>query len=118
MLKYFYILYLGANSEFSVRKLGNHQWLFFCRLKIAAHLNRATKYGYWEVVGKDCHIMSWQGENNTRLNGMKRTLVFYSGRYPHGIRTDWVMHEYFVPEGGLDALKHHSVGLQFLYFYI
>ncbi|XP_075671027.1 uncharacterized protein LOC142640686 isoform X3 [Castanea sativa] len=94
--------------EFSVRKLGNHQWLFFCRLKIAAHLNRATKYGYWEVVGKDCHIMSWQGENNTRLNGMKRTLVFYSGRYPHGIRTDWVMHEYFVPEGGLDALKHHS----------
>lgn len=60
-------------------------------------VNRTTASGYWKATGLDKQIVSSSRNNN--VEGMKKTLVFYKGKPPHGSRTDWVMHEYrLVPE--------------------
>lgn len=53
--------------------------------------NRATGSGYWKATGIDKQIV---GSRIKQVVGMKKTLVFYRGKPPHGSRTDWIMHEY------------------------
>lgn len=53
--------------------------------------NRATGSGYWKATGLDKQILT---SRNNQVVGMKKTLVFYGGKPPHGSRTDWIMHEY------------------------
>ncbi|KAL5225789.1 hypothetical protein ABZP36_012428 [Zizania latifolia] len=52
--------------------------------------NRATTTGFWKATGRDKAIFL----ANTCRIGMRKTLVFYVGRAPHGKKTDWIMHEY------------------------
>lgn len=53
--------------------------------------NRATGSGYWKATGLDKQIVTCRGG---QVVGIKKTLVFYRGKPPHGTRTDWIMHEY------------------------
>ncbi|KFK37442.1 hypothetical protein AALP_AA4G257400 [Arabis alpina] len=70
-----------------------NDWYFFShkdkKYPTGTRTNRATAAGFWKATGRDKIIYS-----NGRRIGMRKTLVFYKGRAPHGQKSDWIMHEY------------------------
>ncbi|CAH8334438.1 unnamed protein product [Eruca vesicaria subsp. sativa] len=77
-------------------KMGEREWYFYSlrdrKYPTGLRTNRATTAGYWKATGKDKEIFS--GGGGGALVGMKKTLVFYKGRAPRGLKSKWVMHEY------------------------
>lgn len=93
---YIYIYILWCNKLAEKCKIGStpqNDWYFFShkdkKYPTGTRTNRATAAGFWKATGRDKVIHS-----NSQRIGMRKTLVFYKGRAPHGQKSDWIMHEY------------------------
>nr|DAD38796.1 TPA_asm: hypothetical protein HUJ06_013118 [Nelumbo nucifera] len=78
--------------------IGEKEWFFYVprdrKYRNGDRPNRVTTSGYWKATGADRMIRT----ENFRSIGLKKTLVFYSGKAPKGIRTSWIMNEYRLPQ--------------------
>ena len=96
-----------------------NEWYFFShkdrKYPTGSRTNRATHAGFWKATGRDKCI-----RNSYKKIGMRKTLVFYKGRAPHGQKTDWIMHEYRLedaddPQGNLSVCLLFEKSLQSFY---
>nr|ADC94864.1 NAC transcription factor [Vitis pseudoreticulata] len=81
-------------------KIGEREWYFFVprdrKHGNGGRPNRTTENGFWKATGSDRRILN--SSDPKRIIGLRKTLVFYEGRAPHGKKTDWVMNEYRLPD--------------------
>ncbi|XP_027352922.1 NAC domain-containing protein 43-like [Abrus precatorius] len=82
-----------------------NDWYFFShkdkKYPTGTRTNRATAVGFWKATGRDKVIYS----NGKRI-GMRKTLVFYKGRAPHGQKSDWIMHEYRLDDNNTSEITN------------
>lgn len=86
------------NWSAALAAIGEKEWYFYVprdrKYRNGDRPNRVTTSGYWKATGADRMIRT----ENFRSIGLKKTLVFYSGKAPKGIRTSWIMNEYRLPQ--------------------
>ncbi|KAI3689943.1 hypothetical protein L2E82_47914 [Cichorium intybus] len=84
-----------------------NDWYFFShkdkKYPTGTRTNRATAAGFWKATGRDKVIYS-----SFRRIGMRKTLVFYKGRAPHGQKSDWIMHEYRLDDNTITSQDYGS----------
>jgi hypothetical protein len=77
---------------------GEKEWYFFSprdrKYSNGARPNRAAASGYWKATGTDKTILTSLAGGGCHNIGVKKALVFYKGRPPKGVKTNWIMHEY------------------------
>uniref|UniRef100_A0A0E0JY09 NAC domain-containing protein n=1 Tax=Oryza punctata TaxID=4537 RepID=A0A0E0JY09_ORYPU len=85
------------------------EWYFFShkdkKYPTGTRTNRATAAGFWKATGRDKAIFLGNGGGSGagQRIGLRKTLVFYTGRAPHGKKTDWIMHEYRLDDDNVDV---------------
>ncbi|XP_021740524.1 NAC transcription factor 25-like [Chenopodium quinoa] len=89
---------------------GEQEWYFFSprdrKYPNGARPNRAATSGYWKATGTDKPILTSNGNQKV---GVKKALVFYGGKPPRGIKTDWIMHEYRVIDANSSSKLPHPL---------
>ncbi|KAF3326986.1 NAC domain-containing protein 68-like protein [Carex littledalei] len=91
---------------------GNKEWYFFTprdrKYPNGSRPNRAAGHGYWKATGADKPIKPL---SSARPLGIKKALVFYHGKAPKGVKTDWIMHEYRLADLSRTTSKKGSLRL-------
>ncbi|XP_073300913.1 NAC transcription factor 25-like [Primulina huaijiensis] len=89
----------------SKASFGEQEWYFFSprdrKYPNGARPNRAATSGYWKATGTDKPIFT--SKDQIQKVGVKKALVFYCGKPPKGIKTDWIMHEYRLLENNFNV---------------
>ena len=94
-------------------------WYFFShkdkKYPTGTRTNRATAAGFWKATGRDKAVHA--SPHRGRI-GMRKTLVFYRGRAPHGQKTDWIMHEYRLLSNDDEVEDQHQNSYASVSFYL
>ncbi|KAG2310007.1 hypothetical protein Bca52824_021564 [Brassica carinata] len=89
---------------------GEKEWYFFSprdrKYPNGSRPNRAAGSGYWKATGADKPI------GKPKTLGIKKALVFYAGKAPKGIKTNWIMHEYRLANVDRSASVHKKNNLR------
>ncbi|KAK8274683.1 hypothetical protein V6Z11_D10G089700 [Gossypium hirsutum] len=97
--------------SYALAAIGEKEWFFYVprdrKYRNGDRPNRVTTSGYWKATGADRMI---RGENSRSI-GLKKTLVFYSGKAPKGIRTSWIMNEYRLPHHETERYQKAEISL-------
>ncbi|KAK1434545.1 hypothetical protein QVD17_00292 [Tagetes erecta] len=93
--------------------IGEKEWFFYVprdrKYRNGDRPNRVTTSGYWKATGADRMIRT--DDHNFKSIGLKKTLVFYSGKAPKGIRSSWIMNEYRLPQHEFERLQKAEISL-------
>lgn len=85
---------------------GEKEWYFFSprdrKYPNGSRPNRAAGTGYWKATGADKPI------GKPKPVGIKKALVFYAGKAPRGVKTNWIMHEYRLANVDRSAGKRNN----------
>ncbi|KAL9233366.1 hypothetical protein vseg_008380 [Gypsophila vaccaria] len=88
---------------------GEKEWYFFSprdrKYPNGSRPNRAAGTGYWKATGADKPV------GKPKTLGIKKALVFYAGKAPRGIKTNWIMHEYRLANVDRSAGKRTNLRL-------
>ncbi|EYU35410.1 hypothetical protein MIMGU_mgv1a024889mg [Erythranthe guttata] len=80
--------------DLNVKAMGGEgkKWYFYSRKT----QTRITGSGYWQPIGFEEPIYSNNNNNNCqKIIGMKKYSAFYIGKPFEGVKTNWIMHEYY-----------------------
>ncbi|KAK4490631.1 hypothetical protein RD792_001319 [Penstemon davidsonii] len=88
---------------------GEKEWYFFSprdrKYPNGSRPNRAAGTGYWKATGADKPV------GKPKTLGIKKALVFYAGKAPKGVKTNWIMHEYRLANVDRSAGKKNNLRL-------
>ncbi|OVA10785.1 NAC domain [Macleaya cordata] len=72
-------------------------WYFFTprahKYPNGSRPSRAASHDYWKATGVDKKI-----RKNDKILGYMKTLAYHQGKAPKGIKTNFIMHEFVLPD--------------------